>query len=346
MDPPCPTSRVGCCGRDVSGLQKARATGLPVDTLRKNKSLIFRFSHQLDIQVFALIGIVYLLIFSYLPMAGIVLAFKSYKINSGIAGIFTSNFVGLKYFEEFITDYRFGELVRNTLAISALKLVFAFPVPILLAVMISEVRNTRFKRFIQTISYLPNFISWVLVYGISMAMLSADNGVINQMLIRLGLISQGIPFMTDPDQFWGVATVLSIWKSSGWWAIIFLAAISGIDTGLYEAATCDGAGRLKRIWHITLPGIRGAIVTVLILSIGSFLGGGMAGSNFEQSYLMGNKVNNSTSEIIQTYAFKMGMVQGRFSYATAVDLIQSFISILLIMLSNTVAKKVSGEGLF
>jgi len=279
-------------------------------------------------------------------MAGIVIAFKAYKINSGVAGIFTSNFVGLKYFREFITDYRFGELVRNTVAISTLKLVFAFPVPILLAIMISEISNVRFKRLIQTISYLPNFISWVLVYGISLTLLSADRGVVNVILKNMGLIQEGIPFLTDPGYFWGTSTVLSIWKSSGWWAIIFLAAISGIDSGLYEAAMCDGAGRLRRIWHVTLPGIKGAIITVLILSIGSFLGGGMVGSNFEQCFLMGNNVNNSTSEIVQTYAFKMGMVQGRFSYATAVDLIQSLISITLVVVSNFAAKRIAGEGLF
>ena len=164
--------------------------------------------------------------------------------------------------------------------------------------------------------------------------------------VKFGIVSRGIPFLTDPDYFWGMAVVLSIWKSSGWWAIIFLAAIAGIDSTLYEAASIDGAGRLKRIWHITLPGIKGSIVTVLILSIGSFLGGGMVGSNFEQSFLMGNTVNNATSEIIQTYAFKMGMAQGRFSYATAVDLIQSMISIVLVIISNFVAKRISGEGLF
>ena len=309
-------------------------------------SLLRRLYKQLDIQIFALIGIVYLIIFAYLPMAGIVIAFKSYKISSGIAGIFTSNFVGLKYFKEFFTDYRFGELVRNTIAISTLKLIFAFPMPILLAIMISEARNRYFKRFVQTASYLPNFISWVLVLGISSALLSTNNGVVNQLLQRWNIISKPIPFMTSPDMFWGMATALSIWKSSGWWAIIFLASISGIDSNLYEAAMCDGAGRLKRIWHITLPGIKGAVITVLILSIGSFLGGGMVGSNFEQSFLLGNNVNNSTAEIVQTYAFKMGMAQGRFSYATAVDLVQSLISITLVMVSNFAAKRFAGEGLF
>lgn len=305
-----------------------------------------RFRRQFQLQVFALAGVGYLIVFSVLPMFGIILAFKNYKITMGVSGIFTSEWVGLKYFREFFTDYRFMELLRNTVVISTLKLVFAFPVPIILAILISECRNRPFKRIVQTVSYLPNFISWVLVYGICSALFAQKSGVINQLLVKLGIISEGIPFLTDPDMFWGMSVILSIWKSSGWWAIIFLAAISGIDSTLYEAASIDGAGRLKRIWHITLPGIKGAIVTVLILSIGSFLGGGMVGSNFEQSFLMGNTVNNSTSEIIQTYAFKMGMSQGRFSYATAVDLIQSLVSITLVIISNYVAKKVSGEGLF
>ena len=310
------------------------------------KSLLSRLLGQWQIQVFALAGIIYLVIFSYLPMVGISIAFRSYKLTSGLAGVFTSKWVGLKYFEEFVTDYRFPELVRNTLAISALKMFFAFPVPILLAIMISEVRSPKFKRLVQTISYLPNFISWVLVYGICLSFFAADRGLVNEILRKLGLTETGIPFMTDPGMFWGMATVLSIWKSSGWWAIIFLASISGIDANLYEAAMCDGAGRLKRIWHITLPGIRGAIVTVLILSIGSFLGGGMVGSNFEQCFLLGNSVNNATSEIVQTYAFKMGMAQGRFSYATAVDLIQSIISLVLVVVSNGIVNKISGEGIF
>ena len=310
------------------------------------KKGIKKFGRQIEIQIFALAGVMYLLLFSVIPMFGIVLAFKSYKITSGIQGIFSSDWVGLKYFKEFFTDYRFGELLRNTIAISTLKMVFAFPIPIFLAILISECHNKPFKRLIQTASYLPNFVSWVLVYGISSALLSQNSGVINQLLVKLGVVSQGIPFLTDPGYFWGTTVVLSIWKSSGWWAIIFLAAISGIDSTLYEAASIDGAGRLKRIWHITLPGIKGSIVTVLILSIGSFLGGGMVGSNFEQSFLMGNTVNNATSEIIQTYAFKMGMAQGRFSYATAGDLVQSVISIVLVIISNQVAKKVSGEGLF
>ena len=177
------------------------------------KKGIKKFGRQIEIQIFALAGVMYLLLFSVIPMFGIVLAFKSYKITSGIQGIFSSDWVGLKYFKEFFTDYRFGELLRNTIAISTLKMVFAFPIPIFLAILISECHNKPFKRLIQTASYLPNFVSWVLVYGISSALLSQNSGVINQLLVKLGVVSQGIPFLTDPGYFWGTTVVLSIWKS-------------------------------------------------------------------------------------------------------------------------------------
>ena len=159
-------------------------------------------------------------------------------------------------------------------------------------------------------------------------------------------MASAIPFLSEPKFFYGVAVFFSVWKNSGYWAIIFLAAISGIDSQLYEAAEIDGASRLKRLWYITLPGIKSSVVTVLILSIGGLLGGGMGGSNFEQAYLFGNTVNYTTSEILQTYAFKTGLSQGRFAYATAVDLFQSVISVCLVVTANLVARKTTGEGLF
>ncbi|HJC22080.1 MAG TPA: ABC transporter permease subunit [Candidatus Eisenbergiella merdavium] len=199
---------------------------------------------------------------------------------------------------------------------------------------------------VQTVSYLPNFISWVLMYTIANAFLNTNTGIINQIIVNLGLSDTEIPFLTAPEYFYGVSVFLAMWKNSGYWAIIFLAAISGIDPQLYEAADIDGAGRLAKIWHITLPGIKASVVTVLILSIGSLLGGGMGGSNFEQAYIFGNTFNNSASEILQTYSFKTGLSNGRFAYATAVDLFQSVISVLLILISNFGAKKITGEGIF
>lgn len=305
-----------------------------------------KFRKQWQLQVIALAGMAILFIFSYMPLFGIIIAFKNYSINMGFAGIFESEWVGLKWFKEFFGFYRFGEILKNTLVLSLSKLALSFPAPILLALLLNEMRCTWFKRLVQTVSYLPNFISWVLLYTIATAFLNADTGIVNKLLLNLGLVDTSVPFLTSPDYFYGVSVFLAVWKNSGYWAIIFLAAIAGIDSQLYEAADIDGAGRLAKIWHITLPGIRASVITVLILSIGSLLGGGMGGSNFEQAYIFGNTFNNSTSEILQTYSFKTGLSNGRFAYATAVDLIQSVISVLLILISNWGAKKTTGEGIF
>lgn len=312
----------------------------------KDEPLWKRFKRQIAFQIFVLLGILFMAIFSYVPMFGILMAFKDYKISSGIIGIFTSDWAGLRYFEEFVNDYNFPTLVKNTLALSILKLFFSFPIPILYAIMLNEVRNAFFKRFVQTVSYLPHFISWVVIVGVAFAFFSTDTGLVNNLLMSMGWIDEPLRILTDPDYFWGLAVSSAVWKEAGWWTIIFLAAIAGIDPSLYEAAEMDGAGRLKRIWHITLPGIKGSIVVVLILSIGNILGGGLVGSNFEQAFLLGNPLNSDKSQIIQTYSFNMGLAQGRFAFATAIDLVQSIISLILILSSNYIAKKVSGSGLF
>lgn len=305
-----------------------------------------QLKRQKVLHLFVGMGMIFLLIFAYTPMFGIVMAFKDYSISTGIKGIFTSEWVGFKHFDEFINDYRFGEIVRNTLVLSFLKVLFTFPAPILLAILLNEAKNLRFKKVVQTVSYLPHFISWVVVVGIAFSFLSADIGMINKALMGLGFIDKPLDILTNADHFWGLAVGSAVWKEVGWWTIIFLAAIAGIDPTLYEAAQIDGAGRLARIRHITFQGIKGTIVVVLILTIGSILGGGLVGSNFEQAFLFGNSINNSTSEIVQTYAFKVGLRDGRFSYAAAIDLIQSVISVILIFSSNFIAKRASGSSLF
>ncbi|OMF94847.1 ABC transporter permease subunit [Paenibacillus sp. FSL R7-0337] len=305
-----------------------------------------RFKKQRVLHLFVGLGMIFLVIFSYTPMFGILMAFKDYSISDGIKGIFTSDWVGFRYFDEFVHDYQFGKIVRNTLVLCFLKVIFAFPAPIVLAILLNEVKSMPFKRFVQTISYLPHFISWVVVVGVSYAFLSADMGLVNKALLQAGFIDQPLNILTSPNYFWGLAVGSAVWKEMGWWTIIFLAAITGINPSLYEAAEIDGAGRLARIRHITLPGMKGTIVVVLVLTIGSILGGGLVGSNFEQAYLLGNSINNPTSEIVQTYAFKVGLSDGRFSYASAIDLIQSVISVILIFSSNFIAKRVSGSSLF
>ncbi len=308
------------------------------------KTLWKRFKKQGALQVFVLAGMLYLVVFNLVPMFGLLMGFKDYSISSGIKGIFTSEWVGLKYFKEFVTEYKFGRLVRNTVALSILKLIFTFPLPILFALMVNEIRNVKFKKLLQTCSYLPHFISWVIISSISYQFLS-QSGIINTVLEMLHL-SEPIKFLTDVGLFWGVAVFLDVWKEMGWWAIIFLAAIVGISQDYYEAAQIDGATRLQRIRYITLPCIKGTIVVVLIMTMGNLFGGGLSGSNFEQCYLLGNNVNADTSEIIQTYVFDVGLAQGRYSYATAVGLVQSMISLILIFASNFVSKKLAGSGLF
>jgi ABC-type polysaccharide transport system, permease component len=288
----------------------------------------------------------YLLVFSYVPMFGIIIAFKNYKITTGIEGMFTSSWAGLTHFRAIISDYNFPNLVRNTLVLSILKVIFSYPVPILFAIILNEVRNAFVKRFVQTVSYLPHFISWVVVTGIAYAFFSTGYGMFNDLMMSLGLLSKPWNVLTDPDSFWGLAVMTAIWKEAGWWTIIFLAALTSIDPSLYEAAEIDGASRIKRILYITLPGLKSAAIVVMILSIGNMLGGGLVGSNFEQAMLLGNKLNSDTSQIIQTYAFNIGLVQGRFSFAMAIDLVQSVISVMLIFTSNYIARRFSGVGLY
>ncbi|WP_105617277.1 ABC transporter permease [Vallitalea okinawensis] len=311
-----------------------------------NKKSWVRFKEQCTLQAFALAGMLFLFIFSYIPMFGLIMGFKDYKISMGIAGIFTSDWVGAKYFIEFFTDYNFVRIMRNTFALSILKLVFTFPVPILLAVMLNEVGHKTFKKVVQTASYLPYFISWAVVAVLCMTFFSEQTGLVNDVLMKNGLVEEPVNILASSKTFWPLIVFLSIWKETGWWTIIFLAAIAGVDVAQYEAAQVDGANRLQKIWHITLPSIKPTIIVVLILSLGGMIGTGTGGSTFEQCYLLGNPSNIDTSEVIQTYVFEMGLSQGRYAYATAVGLIQSLISVTLVFLSNLIAKRVTGTGIF
>lgn len=303
------------------------------------------FWKQRALQIFVLVGILYIFIFNYMPMIGLVIGFKDYKITSGLAGMFTSPWVGLKYFQEFFTDYKFGQLLKNTLVLSIMKLICSFPIPILFAVLLNEVKNRKVKKFIQTASYLPYFISWVIVAGL-LRILASDTGIINSILMSAGLIREPMELLTSPKYFYAVAVLTAIWKDTGWWTIIFLAAITGIDPTLYEAASIDGATRTQKMRYITVPSIAGTITVVLILALGNLMGGGLSGSNFEQCYLLGNQGNMEVSDIIQTYVMRIGLSNARYSYATAVGMFQSVISVFLVYTSNFISKKVSGNGLF
>ena len=308
-----------------------------------------RFASQRYLQLFAILGTIFLVIFCYAPMTGIIIAFKNYKISTGFAGFFTSDWAansGFKHFLDLFKSSAFPMVMRNTLVLSLLKLIFSFPAPILFAVALNEVRSSKIKRLTQTVSYLPHFISWVVVYGLVFTFFNTSTGVVNRILVDNDIIPKAVEFLAGPDYFWALAVLTDIWKELGWWSIIFLAAIAGIDQSLYEAARADGASRLQCIWNITLPSISGTIMIVLILSVGSLMAGGMGGSNFDQSFLMGNKVNYEKSAVLGYYVYETGLINLRYSYATAAGLFQSLISLVLVFGTNYLSKKTSGYGLF
>lgn len=292
---------------------------------------------QFQMQTMIWPGLILCFIFSYIPMYGIIIAFKDYNILSTVTG---AKWVGLKYFREFFNDPALSNVLRNTLMLNGLALVFSFPAPILLALFINEIKNVRFKKAVQTISYLPHFLSWVIFGGIVLEMLM-PNGVISAALCRLGIIPEPVNFMAKGEYFYAVYTIISVVKSIGFGSILYVAAITGIDQELYEAATVDGCGRFQKMWYITIPCISGTIVIMLIFQISSILNTG-----YEQIILLQNSLNLAFSETLDTYVYKIGIAQSRYSYAAAVGLLKSVLSVTLMLIANQTSKKALGRGLF
>jgi len=284
-------------------------------------------------------GVVYYLIFHYIPLYGIIVAFKDVTPFDGIEGIFNSEWVGLRHFKDFTNSYYFWNIMRNTVLISFYKLLFGFPAPIILALLLNEVRGKLFKKTVQTISYLPHFLSMVIVAGLVTILLTTDGGLVNILLGKLGL--EPIFFLGDKQYFRSVLVVSSIWKEIGWGSIIYLAAIAGIDPQLYEAARADGAGRLRQIWHITLPGMTFIIVFMFIFSIGGLLNAG-----FEQIFLLYSPPVYEVADIIDTYVYRRGLMEMQYSFAAAVGLFKSVIALALILGTNYLAKKLKQEGIW
>jgi putative aldouronate transport system permease protein len=281
-------------------------------------------------------GIAYFLIFKYVPMYGIIMAFQDYKPHLGYAH---SPWVGLKHFQRFFSEPQFWMLFRNTVLLAIYNLVFFFPLPIVLALMLNEVRKERFKRFVQTLVYIPHFVSWVVVVGIFYMLLTTENGILNELLFYL--TGKKIAFLMEPEWFRTMIVSQSIWKEVGWGTIIFLAALSGVDMQLYEAARMDGAGRWRQLWHITLPAISSTIVILLILRLGNFLDAG-----FEHIFLMLAPTNREVGEVFDTYVYMKGLSQGQFSYSAAVGLFKSLVGLILVLGSNWMAKKFGQEGVY
>lgn len=281
-------------------------------------------------------GIMFFIVFRYAPMWGVLIAFQDY---SPFDGLLHSPWVGFKHFTVFFGEPQFWMLLRNTMILAIYNLVFFFPLPIILALMLNELRQEVYKRVIQSLIYIPHFISWVVVVGIVYILFTTEGGIVNELLVMMG--GEKINFLLNASWFRTMIVGEMIWKETGWGTILFLAALAGVDPQQYEAARIDGAGRWMQLWHVTIPAIQSTIVILLILRLGNFLDLG-----FEQIFLMLNPMNREVGEVFDTYVYTRGLLQGDFSYSTAVNLFKSTVGIILVVSANYLAKKVGEEGIY
>ncbi len=310
-----------------------KKTQLPLE----QRSYWRRLFAQWDIQLMVLPALLMIIVFQYIPMYGVLLGFQDYNL---FKGFFQSPWVGFKHFIAFFNDSDFFRVMRNTIVISFLKLFIGFPAPIILALMLNEVGKQVFKRIVQTISYLPHFMSWVIVAGMISSMLSTDNGSINMLLVNLKLIEEPVNFLALPQYFWSILVMADLWKSIGFGSIVYLAAIAGVNPQLYEAASIDGASRFKQIYLITIPSIMPVIIIFMILAIGNLLSAG-----FEDILLLANAGIREVSDVIDVYVYRIGIGNQRYSYATAVGLFKAVISVTLLAIANYAARR-SGNSLW
>jgi len=290
----------------------------------------------MDLYLLLVPGLILLLVFKYVPMYGIIIAFKDFDLNAGILG---SKWVGLYNFRRLIESASFGVVFKNTLIISFYKIIILFPIPIIVALLMNEMKRMHFKKFIQTIITLPHFLSWVVLTGLFVNILAFSGGFVNEVLNMFGLDS--ISFLTNPKMFRGVLVFTSGWKEVGWSAIIYIAAIAGVDQEQYEAAYIDGAGRFKQMLHVTLPGISSTIIVLLVLRLGGVLEAGT-----EQILLLYSPTVYSVGDVIGTYVYRMGLGEMQYSYATAVGIFNSVVGFILVICGNLASKKITGKSIW
>jgi putative aldouronate transport system permease protein len=311
-------------------------------TSMTKKPWYLRLLHQWDLQILVIPGIIYIFIFMYIPMYGVVMAFQNFQLGDTLG---MSTWVGLEHFRVLFNDPSFPRLIRNNLAMGALRIFLGFPVPILFAVLLNELRNIKFKKTVQTISYLPHFISWAVAATLMFDFFSVDGGAVNEFLMWLGVIDAPIFFFGRSDLFWGMFIGTHVWKQLGWDAIIFVAAITGIDAELYEAASIDGAGRITQMWYITIQSIKPTIVILFILAIGSLMA-----TSFDQVMMLTRMMDNSLlregADILQSYTFRVGLGQMRFSFGAAVGLFTTIINFALLLGANWISRKAGETSLF
>jgi len=283
-------------------------------------------------------ALVLLFVFNYLPLTGLLIAFKDYNLRDGIKGFFVGNWIGFEHFW-YLRDAYFWRTVRNTFSITIYRMFVCFPLPIIMAVMLCELRSLKYRRVMQSLSYLPNFISWVIAAYMINSILALDTGIINVILIKLGL--DQVYFMGSNKWFSTIVVVSAAWKGTGWGTIIYLAALSNISPELQEASVVDGASRFKRIWHVDLPCIRPTIVIVLILSMPQLINAG-----FEQIMPLQNPANMGASDILDIYVVRLGILQTKYSLSTAVSMVISLMNLSLVLLTNYVSRLLGEDGLF
>ena len=306
--------------------------------VKKDKKITWKeVKRQKFLLVVSFFMVVYGIIFYYWPLTGWLMAFQNYKPKDGLLG---SKFVGLAKFKFLFEDVTFLRVIRNTFCMGVLNLVTCTFMAILFAILLNEIRSTKAKKTVQTISYLPHFLSWIIVTGILHDALSSS-GIINELLMKFGFIDTSIDFFAHKEYFWPIVAFANVWKETGWNAIIYLAAITSIDPCLYEAASIDGAGRWAKIKYITLPGIKPTIMILLLMNVGNVLNAG-----FEVQYLLGNVLIKSVSDTIDIYVLTWGISQNDFSLGTAAGIFKSVVSIALILIANSVAKRMGEERLF
>lgn len=308
--------------------------------VKRKKTNWRRFNWQIFLMAMA--GVVFLAIFAYIPMIGIAMAFKNLDYSMNVMkDLMTKPWVGFENFVKFIRDAQFKTVMLNTLSLGVLELVITFPIPIFFALMLNELRSEKFKRVIQTTTYFPYFISWVVYGGIVSALLTSDGGLINNVMMDAHFISRPINFLSESQYFYAIVIISSAIKGTGWGSVVYVAAIAGVDQAIYEAARIDGANRWQTAFKVTLPSIAPTVTVLLLLAIS-----GILGSGFDRIYMLQNPLNLVRSEVLDTFVYKMGISSRRFSYTTAIGLFRSVLAVLLLGGGNLLSKKLTGNGLF
>ncbi len=318
-------------------MKKSPSTAAAVPKKKTDWGVYLKRYWQLYLML--LLPILYLIIFKYAPMIYVQIAFKKYSIVESVWNMPWAKKHGMEHFIKVFKNHDFQYALRNTITLNLLDLVCGFPAPIIFALILNEITFKRFKKTVQTITYMPHFLSWVIIYSLALQLFAPNSGLVNMLINKLGF--ESIPFLNEPMHWIGTYIGLGVWQSFGWNSIIYLAAIAGINPELYEAASVDGAGRFRKMWHVTLPGIKPTIVVLLIMSLGNLLGSG-----FDRPFAMQNNLVMNVADVISTYVYRVGIKGLQFSTTTAVGLFQSVVGVFFLLMANWISRKLGERGIW